>query len=684
MNLLILGGVRFLGKELLKQALEEKHNITLISLDEPDHLDQITWLKVNRENEEELKAALADKTFDCVIDNIAYNGKHVAILLRALKDKVKRYVLTSTIDTYNNEKLKLVDEVSDQNLDHEALEKDDPHWKRYYVGKRDAERVLRSDVSTIEKVILRPCIVSGAYDNVPGKIKGFGRSLVLPARVSDNQPVLIYENDHELFSLVYVGDVAKALLLAAKHPNAADQVFNISGDTIWNTESYIKKIIEVSGSTSKVIKVVQGQLNDSGIWNDFEDKHYLLRSYGRSSVHRYQLFDNSRLKALGWKPTKDKDAIKSLFDHPDLLANAREKITDYRRREIEYANQLKLIDSKEDYLPGHCTDPLSRIAIGTHRGDTSDETNATYYNAIAKSILNGINVVDVAINYRGTQSEKVVGQVINDLVSSGVKERNDIYVITKGGFTGKEYQWRLINEHEKQYKSSIRPAFIKHCFEHSYNNLKLGTIDLYLLHNSEIALNYMTHDEYYYSLLQNFINLEEEVAKGRLRGYGLATWPGLRVKRDEKLFIDMNRVLEMAEIAARGRNSQHHFVGVELPININRNEAVTLPNQYHNGALVTAVEYAKHHNLKLFISNSAMYGESNENIESFYNFDYGLTSAQKSLLFVKSIPEVTSAIVGMKQSAHVDQAIEVNNHFLLSEREVSSIIKKCVFKKLSN
>jgi aryl-alcohol dehydrogenase-like predicted oxidoreductase len=174
--------------------------------------------------------------------------------------------------------------------------------------------------------------------------------------------------------------------------------------------------------------------------------------------------------------------------------------------------------------------------------------------------------------------------------------------------------------------------------------------------------------------------LEGEVKSGRIRGYGLATWTGLRLDPQHKNYIDLNRVLEIAKIAA-GYN-QHSFLGIELPINVLMNEAVIYPNQMLNGKLVPVIEFASNNNLKVFTSNSVIYGDDNDKINAHYNFDYGFKSPQKSLLFLKSIPEITSAIVGMKKSANVDSAIAVSKHYNLTQEQLDYTINKCIFKRL--
>lgn len=677
MKLLILGGIKFVGKELLRQAIEQKNNVTLISLDKPVGSEFIQWINVDRNDEEALTEALKDKEFDCVIDNIAYNGYHVRKLLNALNGRAKRYVLTSTVDTYLHSKLKLADEIDDKNLTIEELTDDTPFWIKYAVGKRAAERVLRLDNSDMEKVIVRPSVVLGAEDNI--NQFEVPRSLIWPSKIIDDMPVTMFENDMEVFGTAYIDDVVKALLLVARHPKAANQVYNVTSDAVWNTETFVRQLIEATGSKSKIIKVYLKQLQDSGIFDS--DNVVLPKSYGKSAVHRFPLFDNSRLKELGWKPKSIKEMFLALVSDKDKILAVKEKLQPHRDTELEFIKTLDYTETNtDDYINGYCTAPLSKIAIGTFKGDRGQEVSNEYKEAIKRSVLNGINVIDTAINYRDCESEVAVGETIKELIDSKAIERSDVYVSTKGGFMSEQYKWLLNTDNEVRNNHAIRPGYLKHCLNRSYSNLKLKTIDLYFLHNPEIALNYLSQDEFYTTMLQNFVMLEDEVRVGRIRGYGFATWHGLRLDPSHKNYIDLNKILEIAQIAAG--HKPHHFIGIELPINVLMNEALIYPNQMYNGKMVTVTTFAKENNLKVFSSNSVIYGEDNETITARYNFDYGFTVPQKSLLLLKSIPEITSAIVGMKQLANVDSAIEVLEHFDLTQEQLDYTLTKCIFKRL--
>jgi aryl-alcohol dehydrogenase-like predicted oxidoreductase/nucleoside-diphosphate-sugar epimerase len=672
MRLLILGGNKFLGKELVKQALNQNHEITIISIDAPEDPGAVNWININRNNYNDLKIALEGKEFDCVIDNIAYNKGQVSQLLSIVKNKTKRYVLTSTVDTYYMKtELRPADEELDQNLNTEGF--GNTKWEKYVFGKRTLEKELREDPSDIEKVIVRPCNVVGPNDNV---IRGgFTRGLYYPAKVLDHGPVILYHTDTEIFHLVYVKDAAAALLLVAAHPDAANQTYNIAGDTVWSTESYLQKLIEVAGSKSKIVRLPQQSLINAGLLSDKSEGW--VSPYGFfSGLHKIGLFDNARLKKLGWSPSADNDMIVSLFESTDEISNMQASFKD--KRDLEIKTGLSHISDDSSFIEGRCSATLSNVAIGTHRGENTDETDDQYRLSITEAILHGINVIDTAINYRNGRSEKVVGEVISNLVNEEKIKRNDVFVITKGGYFNKPCGFPLLSNNELKNNNSVRSCFLKWSLNESYKSLKLKTIDLFLIHNPEVSLNFMDKNEFYRNLIEDFVMLEHEVSLGRISSYGIATWAGLVSKPNHSTYLDLTRVLECAKIAAG--NKKHNLTSIELPLNVIRHYAFTRKNQNLNGTPVTVMELAREQNLKVFTSNSVMYGDSSEDIECRLQIDLPFTTPEKNLLFAKSMPGVTSAIVGMRRLENIESAKRVLHSNRIDNRTLDRIVKLCKFK----
>ena len=71
---------------------------------------------------------------------------------------------------------------------------------------------------------------------------------------------------------------------------------------------------------------------------------------------------------------------------------------------------------------------LSNIGIGTYLGNPDLETDNQQKTAIKQSILQGVNVIDTAINYRAQKSERTIGKAVSELIEEGKINRDQIFV----------------------------------------------------------------------------------------------------------------------------------------------------------------------------------------------------------------------------------------------------------------
>lgn len=75
----------------------------------------------------------------------------------------------------------------------------------------------------------------------------------------------------------------------------------------------------------------------------------------------------------------------------------------------------------------------SPIAIGTHLGEMTVAHSVLYQETIRYSVLNGLNFIDTALNYRGMKSERDIGKVLLELIESKKVNRSELVLSTKGG-----------------------------------------------------------------------------------------------------------------------------------------------------------------------------------------------------------------------------------------------------------
>ncbi len=695
MKVLVVGGNRFIGAELVALLLAKLCEVTIIALDPPseDLEGSARFIQANRHDLEKLRKLLADQRFDATFDNIAFRPEDVTGLLSVLGERCGRYVLTGTVDIYPLGVAPLQWRPEDGPLEPSVIE-NAPLAEHYLRGKRGCESVLHE--SRMPYCVIRPAIVTGPKDPIAPRPRHWARnqadasrSLHLPARVLDGHPILLPLSDRRIFQLAWVQDVARALHIAGFHPLAQGKAFNVAGDEVWTNEKLVRALQEIVGSGSQIVRVSDEELLMAGLGG-------YDAPYGRGP--RCSLSSNQSLKALGWKPTPSRIWLRQLLDTVRFT-----EIRPYynlRTKEIALARRLHSIRSENNRnnlvvdaltdnhknLPLVAVEPvnshfyrklddsyLSSIGIGTHRGDADEVTDTQYFDSLKTALAGGINVIDTAINYRAMRAERVVGRAVRNYVEHGGL-RNSIFVTTKGGFVPHDSEdsrpatvWvreelvqpGFLNPEDASSRHSISKGWIEESFRRSLENLGLPQIDAYLLHNPERYLVRMG-SSFWKKLIETFSFLEDKVAEGQIRYYGLALWDAISAELHSPSLLPLSKALECARLAAGG--SRHHFRILEIPLNVNDASALRRRNQLLQGRWIVPLQFAEQHDMFVFTSASvARAGNFGTRSRSRLPVVPGTEDDYvRALQFTRSAPGVGSALVGMRKVEHVYGALKLS------------------------
>ncbi len=295
---------------------------------------------------------------------------------------------------------------------------------------------------------------------------------------------------------------------------------------------------------------------------------------------------------------------------------------------------------------------FSSIGIGTYLGNHDAAADELYCGAVARSVELGCNVIDSAINYRFQRSERAIGAALGDLAKKGF-DRRGIVVATKGGYL----PFVATPSDLAAGCHCMTPAYLTNQLDASRKNLDLECIDIYYVHNPETQLAQIAPVELNRRLLKAFEALESAVAAGKIRMYGIATWNAFRSDGGAKDYLSLPEVIEIAR-AAGGDN--HHFKVIQLPLNLGMVEALTKQNQIVHKEYLSTLEAAQALGITVMCSASIYQGQLARNLPEFVGEVFGglQTDAQRALQFVRSTPGVTTALVGMKQIAHVEENLK--------------------------
>jgi aryl-alcohol dehydrogenase-like predicted oxidoreductase len=332
---------------------------------------------------------------------------------------------------------------------------------------------------------------------------------------------------------------------------------------------------------------------------------------------------------------------------------------------------------------------LSSIGMGTYLGKPNEQDDKDMENAIYESIKSGaVNVIDTAINYRAMKSEKSIGRALARLIKDNVISRNEVFICTKNGYITNDGDYPGIDVMEymqnmfistglidsKDISSGynvLNPNYISRCIDKSLMNMHLETIDLVYIHNAfESWYNDVSREQFFEMLSKVFETYERYRSSNRIRYYGMATWTCFRVQKDDKEYLSLEQVVNLAQQVG---GNDHGFRFIQLPYNLAYSEALLLKNQ--SAGLeknLSILEAADKLNVKVFTSiplfQSRLLGAKIPNYMGLND------QVEKLVQIIRSSPSVIAPLIGYKKPGHVEQDIKIANIPPLNEKEFTEAI----------
>ena len=252
MDVLIIGGTRYMGRIVVQRLLERGDKVTVFSrgTTRPEWWDQIEHIQGDREDRVDFAAKLKGKSFDAVIDTQAYHKEDVESAVETFDGNVGRYVMVSTGSVYLEGAVDFFkhcifqESVVDwSSIDYTYPEGEDP----YGVGKRHCEKWLQEN-SNIPYTIIRIPAIMGSDD--PS-----GRMWWWVQRALDGRGVVVPLEDHGMFRTLYSADAAQAFIRVLDVPETANQTYHITMQEIMSIDRWAGLIWAAAGHECQITYV---------------------------------------------------------------------------------------------------------------------------------------------------------------------------------------------------------------------------------------------------------------------------------------------------------------------------------------------------------------------------------------------------------------------------------------------
>jgi 2'-hydroxyisoflavone reductase len=233
MRILVIGGTRFLGRQLVEAALARNHEVTLFNRGKsnPGLFPKLETILGDRETDVE-KLQQAGRNWDTVIDVAGYLPRIVRLSAEALKKNARRYVYISSISVYSNfGKVGIAEADPVGKIDDEATE--EITEETYRPLKALCERAVE-DIYGERALIIRPGLIVGPHDPTD-------RFTYWPVRMARGGEVLAPQKPEAAIQIIDVRDLSDFILKLIEEN--ASGIYNSTGP---DYELTIGKLLDVS------------------------------------------------------------------------------------------------------------------------------------------------------------------------------------------------------------------------------------------------------------------------------------------------------------------------------------------------------------------------------------------------------------------------------------------------------
>lgn len=289
MNVLVIGGSRFLGKAIVENFLKKGiYNVYVMNRGTRANLPGIAGsFQCDRKDKENFAKVLKARPWDIMVDTIL-DAADLQFVIDTLGTDVGHFIHTGSIGVYGDarripapEWLPMMESESEEEgkVEERIFNykiKQDECLQRAYNEKRFPMSILR---------------MSNVYGRGDVPLDGLGdRNPEYFKKIIRNEVVEVSENGRALLQPGHVADLGRAFLACAERPFTIGEVYNIGGDWSLMIKDYVRLIAKIFGTTAKL---------------EFVERAELRRRYGHADDFVCQHMCSDITKAardLSWRP----------------------------------------------------------------------------------------------------------------------------------------------------------------------------------------------------------------------------------------------------------------------------------------------------------------------------------------------------------------------------------------------
>lgn len=283
MRILFIGGTGNISTACSRVALAAGHDLTLLTRGRRAvELPGAEWITADIADEAATRAALGERTFDVVVDFIAFTVEQIERDLRLFTGRCGQYIFISSASCYTKPLPLPVTEASPLG---------NPLWDYSQRKVACEERLWQARDAGVGVTVVRP---SHTYDTIIPLAFGGGGDWTGCARMLAGKPMIVPGDGTSIWTVTHSDDVASAMLGLYGNPRALGQAYHITGDEWLTWEGIHHEIAAALGVAAILVPVTSAAI----IARHPNKRGSLLGDKSHSA-----LFDNSKIKQAvpGWR-----------------------------------------------------------------------------------------------------------------------------------------------------------------------------------------------------------------------------------------------------------------------------------------------------------------------------------------------------------------------------------------------
>ncbi len=341
MKVLIIGGTRFIGKEIARQIVKRGDDVTLFNRGKTDDLSSLKSIHGNVDNLLSFKDKILDEKFDIVIHCIAYTEKHGEDFVELFKDSKTQTIVLSSCDCY--EAFQGLNRQKDK-AEVPIRESSSLSSMKYYWSDSSAkgDRASKYDKNLMTDILMKAFSRKELNVTVfrlpmvygPGDYQYPGRHGAIIKRILDGKEDIVLSDREQcqVYTYGYIENVAAAIVHSFNQSICNGKIYNIGEDYSRSRRKWAEEYGKISDHHFKFHILPEELIRKDSSFRNAPPQHLIIDS------SRYKR-DTGFVNPISFEEALEK-TFKFAKNNPNILGDN----IDYDKEKKLLANYYSLID----------------------------------------------------------------------------------------------------------------------------------------------------------------------------------------------------------------------------------------------------------------------------------------------------------------------------------------------------